>query len=96
MKIRSTFRHLTEKDRDRIHALHLEGHEQKHMAEVLGVSPSAICRELGRYGRTTWRYNALRAQADADLKRENSKRPGMKIKADLELKRHVIKELRKF
>lgn len=65
------------------------------MAEVLGVSPSAVSRELARYGRTTWRYNSLRAQADADRKRENSKRPGMKIEANPELKRHIIKQLRR-
>ena len=95
MKIRSKFHHLTEKDRDRLHVLHLEGHAQKDIAEVLGVSPSAVSRELVRYGRTTWRYNAARAQADADQKRENSKRPGMKIEANPELKRHIIKQLRK-
>ena len=95
MKIRSKFRHLTENDRDRLHALHLEGHAQKDMAEVLGVSPSAVSRELARYGRTTWRYNSARAQADADRKRENSKRSGMKIEAHPELKRHIIKQLRR-
>lgn len=95
MKIRSKFHHLTEKDRDRLHVLHLEGHAQKDMAEVLGVSPSAVSRELARYGRTTWRYNAIRAQADADLKRGNSKRPGMKIEACPELKRHIVKQLRR-
>ena len=95
MKIRSKFRHLTEKDRDRLHALHLEGHTQKDMAEILGVSPSAVSRELARYGRTTWRYSAVRAQADADLKRSRSKRPGMKIEAHPELKRHIVKQLRR-
>ncbi|MEI8096898.1 MAG: IS30 family transposase [Candidatus Moraniibacteriota bacterium] len=95
MKTPRKFRHLTEKDRDRLHILHLEGHAQKDMAEVLGVSPSAVSRELARYGRTTWRYNAVRAQADADMKRGNSKRPGMKIETNPELKRYVIKQLRR-
>lgn len=95
MKKHRKFRHLTEKDRDRLHALYLEGHAQNDMAEVLGVSPSAVCRELARYGRTTWRYSAVRAQADADEKRGNSKRPGMKIEANPELRRHVIIQLRK-
>lgn len=95
MKIRNKFRHLTEKDRDRLHALYLDGHAQKDMAEVLGVSPSAVSRELGRYGRTTWRYSAVRAQADADEKRGNSKRPGMKIEANPELKIHIVKQLRR-
>ena len=89
------FRHLTEKDRDRLHALHLEGHSQKDIALVLGFNPGTISRELARYGRTTWRYNATRAQIDADIKRNRSKRPGMKIENDRKLKRHIIKELRK-
>ena len=95
MKKRNKFRHLTEKDRDRLHILSLEGHAQKDMADVLGVSPSAVSREFARYGRITWRYNAVRAQADADLKRANSKRSGMKIEAGPELKRYIIKQLRK-
>lgn len=95
MKKHRKFRHLTEEDRDRLHVLHKHGTSQKDMAEVIGVSPSAVSRELARYGRTTWRYNAARAQADADWKRNRSKRPGMKIETHLELKRYIIKQLRR-
>lgn len=94
MKTPRKFRQLTEKDRDRIHALYTHGTAQKNIAEVLGVSPSAISRELNRYGRTTWRYNAAKAQVDADKKRANSKRPGMKIEGDPQLKKYIIKELK--
>jgi len=93
MRKRNNFRHLTPKDRDRLHALCLGGYSQKAIAEVLGVSPSAISRELNRYGRKTWRYNAVRAQADADRKRLNSKCPGMKIEENPELKKYIISEL---
>lgn len=95
MKIRSKFRHLTEKDRDRLHALYMHGHSQKDIAGVLGVDPGTISRELKRYGKTTWRYNATKAQVDADHKRGQSKRPGMKIENDPKLKSHIVRELKR-
>lgn len=95
MKNQSKFKHLDQRDRDRIHALYGNGHNQKKVAEVLGVNPATISRELARYGRKTWRYNATRAQENADLKRVASKHPGMKIEANPELKRHIIKRLKK-
>lgn len=82
MKKRDQFKQLDQSGRDRIHALYGYGHNQKDVAKVLGVHPSTISRELARYGRKTWRYNAVRAQTDADLKRAGSKRPGMKIEGD--------------
>lgn len=94
MKKRQKFRHLRERDRDRLHALYLYGHKQKDIAEVLGVSPCTISRELARYGRKTWRYSAIQAQKDADFKRTLSKRPGMKIESDSKLKEYVIQELK--
>lgn len=93
MKKRKEFRHLTEHDRDRIQALYLWGHKQKEIAEVLDVSPGTISRELQRYDKKTWRYSAKRAEKDAKEKREQSKRPGMKIEALPELKKHIIQEL---
>lgn len=95
MKKRKEFKHLTVKGRDRIHALYGHGHNQKDIADVLDVNPGTISRELNRYPRTTWRYNAERAQQDAEEKRSNSKRPGMKIADDPILKRFVINELKK-
>lgn len=91
---RAPFVHLHEKHRDRIHALYGEGHNQKSVAEILGVNPSTISRELKRYDKTTWRYNATRAEADAKEKRTHSKKEGMKIEAHPELKERIIRELK--
>jgi IS30 family transposase len=93
MKKERTFKHLNQRARDRIHALYGKGHSQKDVARVLGVDPGTISRELGRYGRTTWRYSAIRAQADADMKRAHSKRPGMKIEMNPKLKEYIIQQL---
>lgn len=95
MKTREGFRHLTTRDRDRIHALYGHGHTQGDVARVLGVDKGTISRELRRYGKKTWRYSADRAQVDAEEKRAHSKRPGMKIEAHPELKRYIIGELRR-
>src|SRR3989344_1042886 len=92
-KKRVAFVHLREKHRDRIHALYGEGHNQKSVAEVLGVAPSTISRELKRYGKKTWRYSATRAEKDAQEKRTHSKCAGMKVEAYPELKERIIKEL---
>jgi transposase, IS30 family len=94
MKKRTSFTHLRVLSRDRIHALYGNGHTQKDIAEVLGVSPSTISRELGRNGRKTWRYNATRAEADAKEKRTHSKGDGMKVEAHPDLKKRIIKELK--
>jgi len=95
MKKREQFRHLNQFDRDRIHALYGYGHKQKDIADILGVNPSSVSRELARYGRKTWRYSAKRAQEDAEEKRKNSKHAGMKIEAHPELRQYIIRELKK-
>lgn len=91
---RVSFKHLNQKDRDRIHALYLDGHQQKHIAEILRVDPGTISRELCRYGKTTWRYSSVRAQKDAEDKRTHSKRAGMKVESNSVLKERIIKELK--
>ena len=95
MKNRAGFRHLNEHDRDRIQALYLWGHSQQEIAETLEVHPGTISRELQRYDKKTWRYSATRAEEDARTKREQSKRPGMKIESEPELRRYIIKELKR-
>ena len=55
---RTPFKHLTEHERDRTHALYGHKHNQKDVARVLGVSESAISLEFARYGRKTWLYIA--------------------------------------
>ena len=94
MKKRATFRHLTQQDRDRIHALYGHGHDQRAVARVLGVSPGTVSRELRRYRKKTWRYCASAAQKDADEKRAHSKRPGMKVEANPDLKAYIIRQLK--
>ena len=91
---RDPFTHLQQKHRDRIHALYLHGHTQKHIAEVLEVDPGTISRELHRYGKTTWRYSSVRAQKDAEEKRTHSKRDGMKVESSPELKERIIRDLK--
>jgi IS30 family transposase len=95
MRKRKAFRHLTEHDRDRIHALYGHGHNRKDVARVLGFNKSTISREFSRYRRDTWRYNAAKAQKDAEEKRARCKRPGMKVENDPKLKRFIIGELKK-
>jgi len=93
MKKREPFRHIRDGDRDRIQALRDEWHSQKSIAAILGVSKSAISRELSRNPTRTGRYVADRARAHAENRRSNSKYPGMKIEAHPELKRYVISQL---
>jgi len=93
-KIRN-FRHLKQRDRDRIHALFMNGHSQKDMALILGIHPSTVSREINRYPRKTYKYSATTAQKDADVKRLNSKRIGIKIESYPELKQYIIKQLKK-
>ena len=95
MKKREGFRHLIAKDRDRIHALYGHGHTQVAIAKVLGVTKGTISRELGRYGKATWRYSATRAQKDAEEKRTHSKCLGMKIESQPLLRQSIIKELKR-
>mgnify|MGYP001564309566 FL=1 len=95
MKKREKFRHLTQKDRDRIHALYGHGHSQVDIGKVLGVNKGTISRELRRYGKKTWRYSATVAQKDAERKRAHSKRPGMKIQTRKRLRQFIIKELKR-
>ncbi len=95
MKKREWFRHLTDKDRDRIQALRDDWHSQQAIAEVLGVSKSAISRELRRNPTRVGRYVADRAAWDAWVKRSRSKYPGMKIEEHSELRRCVIRALQR-
>src|SRR3989344_1999939 len=94
MQKRKSFTHLNGSHRDRIHAVYGNGHSQKDIADVLGVNPGTISRELKRYGRSTWRYSAIKAEEDAQKKRARSKRDGMKIEAHPELKKRIMEELK--
>lgn len=94
MRKRAPFRHITDRDRDRIQALRDSWHPQKEVAEVLGISKSAVSRELKRNPTRTGRYVANRASADAAEQRSHSKYPGMKIEAHPELRRYIVSALK--
>lgn len=95
MRKRAPFRHITDRDRDRIQALRDNWHSQQEVAEILGISKSAISRELQRNPTRTGRYVADRASIDAAEQRSHSKYPGMKIEAHPELKRYIASALKK-
>lgn len=95
MKKRASFRHLTDRDRDRIQALRESGHTCREIAGVLRVSKSTISRELRRDPTRVGRYVADRAHKDAREQREGSKRPGMKVEAHPDLKRYIIRSLKR-
>lgn len=93
MKTPRSFTQLTAYQRDRIQALYGRGYNQVDVARVLGVSKSTVSRELRRYNKATWRYVADYAQRDAEAKRAHSKRVGMKIEYNAQLKTYIIAEL---
>lgn len=95
MKKREGFKHLTDRDRDRIQALRESGHTQKEIASVLFVTPGTVSRELKRNPTRVGRYVAVRANEDAEEKRSHSKRPGMKIEENAGLKQFIIHELKR-
>lgn len=67
-------RHLTEKQRYVISALHKRGISQKEIAKEVGVHKSTISRELKRNAGKRGGYRADRAQALADERKERFKR----------------------
>jgi transposase, IS30 family len=93
-KKRAPFTHITEKQRDRIQSLWRKHTDQVSIAEVLGIDPSTVCREIHRLTSRTWSYSATDAQKDAESKREHSKRKGMYIDAHSVLRRRIVKELK--
>lgn len=93
-KRKGSYRHLTQADRDRMEALLDAGEKQKEVAKVLKVDPSTISRERRRQ-RKNGRYDATTAQIKAGVKRSRSKYRGMKIEKRPELKRYLLRGLRK-
>ena len=89
---RQGFRHLGQKDRDRMEALIDQGETQEEIAKILKVSQSSISRELTRQ-RRNGRYDADTAQHKAVVKRGHSKYQGMKVESNPELKAYIIEGL---
>lgn len=95
MRKREWFRHLTDKDRDRIQALRDDWRSQAAIAEILGFSRSAISRELRRDPARMGRHVADRAATRAGEKRRHSKYPGMKVEENPELRQYLVRALQK-
>jgi IS30 family transposase len=94
-KKRQPFRHLNQFDRDRIEALKNAGHKQEEIAEILDFDASAISREINKRKRKNGIYSAKTAQHKARVKRSNSKYQGMKVEAYPELRKQIIRGLKK-
>lgn len=92
-KKRKHFSQINQRARDRIEGLLDDGVLQKETAKILKVDKSTVSRELKRR-RKNGKYNADTAERKALVKRENAKYQGMKIEANPELKKRIIKELK--
>ena len=89
-KKRRHFRHLNQRDRDRIEALLDSGHNQEEVATILQFDPGAISREIQKHTQKDGRYRAVAAQGKANVKRSSSKYQGMQIEKDSILKADII------
>ena len=81
--------------RDRLQALLEAGHKREQAAEVLGVDPSTVSREINRRQRRDGRYDARCAQHKARVKRMYAKYQGMKVEGlPRQTKEWIIAQLR--
>lgn len=94
--MRKSFKHLDFHARDRIEALWRDGHEQKEIADVLGVHKSTISREIRQKSRLSGEYKAEGAEHKAGMRRSNSKYQGMKIEQNSTLREYIIRELNQY
>jgi IS30 family transposase len=94
--MRNSFLHLDFRARDRIESLWRAGHEQKEIAEVLGIHKSTVSREIRFRKKENGEYKADVAEHKALVKRENSKYQGMKIEQNQWLRRHIVREMKKY
>lgn len=94
-KKRRRFRHLDQFDRDRIEALIDTGHKQEEIAKILDFDASAISREVNKRKRKNGAYSAKTAQHKARVKRSNSKYRGMKVEMQPELRKQIVRGLKK-
>jgi transposase, IS30 family len=93
--MKKTFKHLRQKDRDRLEAWFDAGGTQTSIAKILKVDKSTISREVRRRKKRNGKYDATTAQHKAGVKRSRSKFQGMKVEAHPELKAHIIGQLKK-
>ena len=102
---KTRYRHLDQKDRDRLQALRDVGTRQKEIARILGVDPGTISREIARNQRKyrkrrklknrNARYEAGVANHKAYVRRKYAKYQGMHIVEDRALRNYVVKRLKK-
>lgn len=91
---RTSFKHLTQYDRDRIEKLRFHRTSIVDIAKILGRDKGTISRELKKHTNKHNRYKATKAQDLAEEKRAGSKAVGMKIEKYPALKRYIITELK--
>lgn len=96
MTRKRTFRHLDQSDRDRLEILWQEGYSQVEIAKVLKVNKSTVSREISKRKRKNGIYDAATAQHKAKVKRANSKYQGMRVESSTDLKKYIIKHLKKY
>ena len=89
-KKRKKFRHLGQKDRDRIEALLKAQHTQQEIAKILKVDKGTISREIRKRRKRDGTYESEVAQQKAGVRRSNSKYQGMKIEKCSELREYLI------
>jgi len=93
-KVRKSFRHLNQADRDRLEALREAGHLQKEIASILKIDEGTVSREIKKRKRKDGRYDATTAQMKANSKRRYSKYQGMKIEKYPKLCERITAELK--
>lgn len=101
-----SYRHLVQKDRDRLQALRDVGTKQKEIARILEVDPSTISREIARNRRRyrtkkkvknkKARYEAGVAEHKTYVRRKYAKYQGKKIEEDANLRRYITSRLRRY
>lgn len=101
-----SYRHLVQKDRDRLQALRDAGTKQKEIARILEVDPGTISREIARNRRKyrtkkkvknkKARYEAGVAEHKTYVRRKYAKYQGKKIEEDADLRHYIISRLRRY
>ena len=104
-KHKRIYRHLVQNDRDRIQSLRDERVKQKEIAKILKVDPSTISREIKRNRRKYRkkkniknkhaRYESGVAEHKAYVRRKYAKYQGKKINENNDLKRYIVRKLKK-
>jgi IS30 family transposase len=102
---KTRYRHLNQKDRDRLQALRDERVKQKEIARILGVDPGTVSREIARNRRKyrkrkrvknkNARYEAGVADHKAYVRRKYAKYQGMHIVEDKALRAYIVHKLKK-